>query len=134
MILSNYFFSYIEYVFTLIYVLLCFKIIVNYILILFSKNLLCIIQNKMTLIIYRFPSPNYFSVICFIKLYEIVLKFYYLTTLPVGRFLVIVAKVSSLSSFVDAAKIIPWDNSPLNLTGFKLTTIITFCPTNSSGL
>lgn len=33
---------------------------------------------------------------------------------------------SSLSSSVDAAKIIPCDNSPLSLTGFKLATNTTF--------
>ena len=36
--------------------------------------------------------------------------------------------------FFSPARIIPWDNSPRSLTGFKLATTITFRPIKSSGL
>ena len=58
---------------------------------------------------------------------------YYLTWLPVNISPGLTNR-SSESSEGAAASIIPWDNSPLNLTGFKLATNTTYFPTNSSGL
>ncbi len=56
----------------------------------------------------------------------------YLTCEPFGKFPSIVANVSFFP--FDPARIIPCDNSPRSLTGFKFVTQITFLPTKSSGV
>ena len=57
-------------------------------------------------------------------------KFHYETSAPLSMSdkVVKTVNISSLS----AAKIIPLDSIPLNLTGFKLVHTITFLPTKSS--
>ena len=55
----------------------------------------------------------------------------HLTMAPLGMSSATVARVSLSPS--DAARIMPWDHSPRNFTGFRFVTQITFLPTNSSG-